>query len=66
MTNNEFLRDIEIFIEKTKMSATKFGDLAIDDPNFVFDVRNGRDTREKTKIKVYDFIKSHDSAKEGE
>ncbi|MEO9599578.1 hypothetical protein [Parasphingorhabdus sp.] len=36
------LRKIEIFLNETDMSWTKFGRLSVRDPRFVQDLRNGR------------------------
>jgi 2,4-dienoyl-CoA reductase-like NADH-dependent reductase (Old Yellow Enzyme family) len=37
-----FLAEIEAFLERSEISATAFGRLALNDPNFVHDVRAGR------------------------
>ena len=37
-----FLQRVERFVERHKISATRFGRLAANDPNFVFDLRRGR------------------------
>jgi hypothetical protein len=38
------------------MPATKFGRLAVNDPRFVLDLRNGREPRSHTTARVIDFI----------
>lgn len=54
------LQDIESFIESHDMPPTTFGNKALNDPNFVFDLRNGtRDYRRSTAEKVRNFIKNY-------
>ena len=47
---------IERFLQRTGMPATKFGRLAVNDPRFVLDLRNGREPRPHTTARVIDFI----------
>ena len=49
-------REIERFLQRTGMPATKFGRLAVNDPRFVLDVRMGREPRSHTAARVIDFI----------
>jgi len=42
LTAQEFRNEIETFLAKTGMSATAFGRAAVNDPNFVGDLANGR------------------------
>jgi hypothetical protein len=49
-------REIEGFLRRTGMPATKFGRLAVNDPRFVLDLRNGREPRSYTTARVIDFI----------
>lgn len=37
-----FLKEVEGFLTRSKMTATAFGKGAAGDPSFVFDLRNGR------------------------
>lgn len=53
-------REIERFLRRTGMPATKFGRLAVNDPRFVLDVRNGREPRSHTQARVIDFIAAQD------
>lgn len=48
--------EIERFLKRTGMPATKFGRLAVNDPRFVLDLRNGREPRPYTTARVIDFI----------
>ena len=52
MTNAEFLNFIEEFITLKKLSPTAFGMKYAGDPNFVFDLRKGREVREYKKEKM--------------
>jgi hypothetical protein len=40
------------------MPATKFGRDAMGDPRFVFDLRRGREPRERTIRRVRDFLEA--------
>ena len=50
------LRQIERFLRATDMPWTKFGRLAVGDPRFVGDLRNGRTPREAMVKRVEAFI----------
>jgi hypothetical protein len=56
---NEFLKKIEEFLASSGMSATNFGIKAMNNPTFVFDIRNGRQCLDSTKDKVLDFINNY-------
>ena len=56
---NEFLEKIENFLASSGMSATNLGIKAMNNPTFVFDIRNGRQCLDSTKNKVLDFIKNY-------
>lgn len=49
---SNFRRSVERFIEATGVSATRFGHEFAADPRFVFDLRNGREPRARTRAKV--------------
>ena len=53
------LRDIEKFLRRTGMPATKFGRLAVRDPRLVLDLRNGREPRRRTVIRVEHFMNAY-------
>ena len=57
---NDFIKEIEDFLERTGMSATVFGIKTVGSPAFVFDVRNGRQCLDSTKNKVLDFINNYE------
>jgi len=53
------LRKIEAFLRETGMAWTLFGRLAVHDPRFVADLRNGRQPRAHTIRRVEQFIQSY-------
>jgi predicted transcriptional regulator len=52
----DLLTEIEALLEKTGMSPSTFGNDAVGDRSFVFDLREGRDLRLSTVKKVRAFI----------
>ena len=50
------LRKIEIFLKETNMAWTRFGRLAVRDPRFVQDLRNGREPGTTVSERVERFI----------
>jgi len=50
------IRKIEQFLRRTDMSAAKFGRLAVRDPRFVYDLRNGRMPRTRMERRVEHFM----------
>lgn len=50
------IRDIEKFLRRSGMPATRFGRLAVKDPRFVFDLRNGREPQLRTEKRVEHFM----------
>ena len=50
------IRDIEKFLRRTDMPATKFGRLAASDPRFVLDLRMGRIPRSHTAERIKHFM----------
>lgn len=46
------LRRIERYLKDRRMPPTRFGRDAAGDPNFVFDLRDGRDPRERTVKRI--------------
>ena len=59
------IRDIEKFLRRTGMPETKFGRLAVRDPRLVVDLRNGREPRSRTIMRVEHFMNKY-IAKGGE
>ena len=59
MNKKEFLSIIERFISENEISATSFGILAAGEPSFVFDLRKGREVREKKRMRVLAFMNNY-------
>lgn len=53
------LRRIERFLRETGLPWTKFGRLAVRDPRFVADLRNGRTPRPETETRVEHFMNTY-------
>jgi hypothetical protein len=53
------IRKIEAFMRHTKMPQTKFGRLAANDPQFVFDLKRGRVPRAKMERRVEHFMNTY-------
>jgi hypothetical protein len=58
----KLLADIEAFIEKAGLAASKFGVLTMNDPAFVGRLRSGGDVRTETAAKVRTFIREHQNS----
>lgn len=52
-------RRIDLFLRKTRMPQTKFGRLAINDPRFVRDIRNGRVPGARIEQRVELFMNTY-------
>ena len=50
------LREIEKFLRETDMAWTKFGRMAVHDPRFVADLRNGREPGQQVSKRVKHFM----------
>lgn len=51
-----FLEKVDAFLVDFPLSETRFGELACNDPNFLFEVRKGRDLRLSTVERVERFM----------
>ena len=58
---DELLKEIEAFIERTRMPQTTFGRLALNDLGFVRRLRNGADVNTATADKLREFMRTHKS-----
>lgn len=56
------LTQIDRYLRLTKMSPTRFGRDAVGDPNFVLNLRDGREPRPQTVRRVLSFISVGESA----
>jgi hypothetical protein len=57
-TDNPLLDEVIAHITATGMTKTAFGEQAVSDPRFVFDLENGREPRNRTARRVREFIRS--------
>ncbi|GGN59063.1 hypothetical protein GCM10011349_39230 [Novosphingobium indicum] len=57
----EILDQIEGYLARTGTKASMFGRVAVGDPRFVRDLRDGRRPRQKTKQRVICFLASADA-----
>ena len=62
MTLTMFKNRVEQFLRDRGVSATSFGRDFAGDPNFVADLRSGREPREATKRKVIEAMKARAKA----
>ncbi|MCV6826023.1 MULTISPECIES: hypothetical protein [Halocynthiibacter] len=56
MMLEELKKEVEAFLVSERMSATALGREAVSDPNFVHDLRKGREPRFKTVRAVTSFM----------
>lgn len=56
------LYEINRFLRSSEMRPTRFGIEAVNDPRFVFDLRNGRETRPKTALRVRAYIEQQSAS----
>lgn len=61
-----FRNTVEAFIEKKGITPTYFGKTYAGDPLFVFQLREGREPRTKTRRKILDAIGKPSKAKQAE
>jgi 2,4-dienoyl-CoA reductase-like NADH-dependent reductase (Old Yellow Enzyme family) len=53
------LREVERFLNRTKLAPTRFGREALNDPRFVHDLRKGSEPRPKTEARVRKFMEDY-------
>jgi homoserine dehydrogenase len=58
------LEQIEAYIAARGMSATAFGRAAVNDPGFVFKIRDGRELRRATRERVQSFLSEQSESAE--
>ena len=58
----QLISEIETYLDTHNMNPTVFGRSALKDPNFVFDLRGGRNPSSKTIDKVRLFISAQAEA----
>jgi hypothetical protein len=52
------LRDVEKYLKSSNTPAARFGRDAMGDPRFVFDLRNGREPRQRTVERVLAYLET--------
>lgn len=57
--HEQFLAEVERFLTKAPMAASTFGRKVNGSPNFVYDLRKGRNCGTSTVDAVRDFMKAH-------
>lgn len=55
---------VEAFLARTQMPPSQFGSKAVGDPNFVRNLRSGREPRFETSLRVVEFMTAHEEAAE--
>lgn len=60
------LADVERFLEQTGVTPTAFGQMALNDPTLVHEMRRGRECKRATRAKIRDFIVSETSRRSAE
>jgi len=61
-THQQFLSEIEQFLEAENMAPTKFGLKAVNDAKFVANIRSGADVTTRTMDRVREFISGQKKA----
>ncbi len=51
---------VERFLSRHELSATRFGRLAVGDPNLVSDLRAGREPRAPLRSRIEHFMNMHE------
>lgn len=52
----DLIEQIEAYCQATGIAQTKFGEMAVNDPNLMRDLRNGRELRRKTMARILSTI----------
>lgn len=61
LSMNDLLQDVESFLTKHGLQPTTLGKTAMNDPNFVFDLRAGRDVLRSTEQRIRNFMSEYTS-----
>ena len=54
------LRRIDAYLRSTRTAPTRFGRDALGDPNFVFNLRDGREPRAATVLRVQRYLEARE------
>jgi hypothetical protein len=52
------LREVEKYLKISNTPAARFGREAMGDPRFVFDLRRGREPRQRTIARIREFLET--------
>lgn len=52
------LSEVERFLRRSQTAPTRFGREVVGDPRFVFDLRRGREPRQRTVSRVRQFLEA--------
>jgi len=52
------LRQVEKYLKSSNTPATRFGREVMGDPRFVFDLRRGREPRNRTIVRVIEYLEA--------
>jgi len=61
-TTDPILQDVERFIRASQMTATAFGQRALNDPTLFHELRRGRECKRITRERIRTFIKAYADA----
>lgn len=56
-TPDPILLDVESFLQASQMTATAFGQRALNDPTLVHELRRGRECKMATRRRIREFIR---------
>lgn len=54
--HSDIIDEIDAYCERHSLTATAFGSMAMNDPNFVADLRAGRELRRATEQEIREFL----------
>jgi len=58
------LAKIEAFLRKTGMAPSAFGEQALGDPSLINNLRDGRELRHRTLLRVRSFMATYDPSRQ--
>jgi len=65
MIAERFRNDVEDFLTRSGMTPTELGRSSVNNPSFVFRLRDGQSCRVNTMDRVYAFMRDHQARQEG-
>jgi hypothetical protein len=64
MTNQEFNKKVEAFMKKYSIAPSRFGRDFVGDANFVAQMRDGREAREKNRSRILENMDAYEKQQE--